>query len=360
MVHGSKGTFDTVMITLKKCRYLHGMEIMMKKKLVMLCLSMSMVFAMGCAKDGNKNDVFETENHGSTTEESIVESKESVVEIKESEETKTTDETEDVSSVEDEMFSAFLNDELTVTVGEDVAIGYNDYQISHVGEELTLSELEEAMLEDEIFEDITPSLSYTYVQKGEETVLVLKFENVGIEPSDDYSYFVIAKDGDDLKLTYNDNGWSRCDTSVNAAGVFMSSGSSAAGDHGSNVGFIGEDGTYQSIYEARYCYSGWFGSMFEYYSVDMFSEETIELAYAVNDSDYEEEIALYQLGDKVYGIFPGEDNADVTALQEAAAKDGLLVVSGNEITGIIQEYAESLGVSQEDLEAYDCDWVQVK
>ena len=80
----------------------------MKKKLVMMCLSMSMVFAMGCAKDGNENDVFETENHGSTTEESIVESKESVVETKELEEMKTTDETEDVSGVEDEMFSAFL------------------------------------------------------------------------------------------------------------------------------------------------------------------------------------------------------------------------------------------------------------
>lgn len=337
----------------------------MKKKLVLImavCLSLSL---FGCGgQDASVEPVSTVSKVEKTDSEKKTEDIKTVEEPEALDEEETSKEVSNIS-VYDEMFTAFLNDELKVKIKEGVSLGYDDWDCVHSGEELTYSEFVEAACEKEDMDPANPEISVSILERANGNVLLLDFEGMGIEgPTDIYShsYYVIAKRGNELLLTYNVNSWSRSDVTINASGIFQGGGSAGAGDHVFDMGYIDDDGEYQEIYFAEECFCGWIGMLFQYFENGFFSENTLELAGKMDEMEgpSEDVVCFYRINNSLYGEFDAEDSETVNALKEAAALEGLNIADYEEMQKVISEYAMSVGFLESDLSNGPMEWIKIK
>lgn len=317
----------------------------------------------GCGKDANQTllteEVETSEQTQSETEASVSES-ETVTETSgESEATEASEESKDEQS---DIFEMFFNDKVTATVGDGIDKDYIDISTTNAGQKLTFSELMKVISSaapEELRSD--PQVSYKIVNIGGNDVLFLNVTGVKIYGSEDMGgiYYVVAKDGDALKLTYGAAYWARNSVVVTDQGVIFSSGSSGAGDHVSTTGFIDENGNYVAISVSENCYPGWIGSMFEYFEPSFFSDNTKSLAYKVDENySMEDGITLSKIGDKLYCVFSNEGDSAVSDLKQSAEADGVIAVTYEEFEKAEKEYAQSHGVSQEALSAEEIQWIE--
>lgn len=266
----------------------------------------------------------------------------------------------------DAFFYDFLNGKIKARVGEGVSMGYYDFDEEHAGEELSFEELDNLMCySNEYIEGgMRPAVSYYLLNKGGENILFLKFEGVGIEgPTDTYScsYFVLAKRDGVAEITYSVDTWSRSDEYFNLAGLITGGGSGGAGDYITDEGFIDKSGEFKEIFHGEQCYKGWIGGLFEYFEEGFFSMDTRNLAWMMDGAGSEDDsIALYVLGDTVYGVFyTDEDNEDAEALKASALKDGLVIAPGEHMAWIMEDYAKSLGLTDEEFNAGPMEWTEL-
>lgn len=207
--------------------------------------------------------------------------------------------------------------------------------------------------------DVEPVISYSLLLRDSSSVLLLNFEGVGIDGYDDdsHSYFAIVEKDGGLVLTYNVNSWSRNEVNINSDGVITSSGSAGAGMMVYDMGFVGGDGEYRSIYEATECFAQWFDDIFVYAYPDFFSEETQNLASDLRAAASDESvITSYKVGDMIYGVFDVAECDELNALMSAATFDGMTILGNEDMQGVIADYVDEMGLSEDEVNAEAMEW----
>ncbi len=261
--------------------------------------------------------------------------------------------------INDGIFSAFFGDELKAVVDEGVSLGCFDYEKEYVGREFTFSELCDTVTAKQAENAPEPQITYFRPTSAKGSVLMLGFGGLtDNENGPEYcSYLALAIREGRPVITFSIDSGYRSYAEINAAGMIRSGGSAGAGDHIADLGFINGEGEYISIYDSEECYTGWFEALFAYCEKDIFSENTAELARQADSTETEDIIALYVIGDNVYGIISTEEQDRLSGLMSSAEADGLRIVFADEIDSVISDYAASLGIGEDMLNAYAAEWL---
>ncbi|MDO4188325.1 MAG: hypothetical protein Q4D29_04980, partial [Lachnospiraceae bacterium] len=256
------------------------------------------------------------------------------------------------------MFRSFIKGDSKIRIGDNVSVGYYDsdydYENSvtiykHGGQELSLSEIKDIIVNDAGIENLYPEIYYSVLNINDNNVFLLMLKNVGTEGFTDdgsCSTFVIVRQGDDLVATYSFDMYGRGGSFTNKYGVLSGGGSAGAGDHLDDEYYIDENGNVNCIYRSETCYSGWIGGLFGWFKKDYFSQHTLDLAALYDSTEVQEqagcEVTLYEIDGQMYGTFDSDVPGFADILRDAAINDGLKLYTGVEI----DSFAESLGIDK--------------
>lgn len=248
------------------------------------CISMTL---WGCGAEEKKPDelviepILSEETDQTPPEEDI----QTVFEAADSEDTQTDIETdpEDMQAASEEspetvsdsqtLYEQFLSNSISATVASDYSEGDYAEQILDKNTALTLTELEDrvsAYFFDPEYMDKTSCdrIQYAYVDcpdSSDETDrnLLVKFVGLNIYSQDDDSYavFILNENNGQLYITGSYQCWARSETVAYANGILWNSGSSGAGDHGTDLSAILSNGKPASIYNARILSGQWTSSV---------------------------------------------------------------------------------------------------
>lgn len=271
-----------------------------------------------------------------------------VIQIEDSSETTDTVETAESTEVATDgvtstVLDYVLSENVKATVDDGVALGYDDFDMANAGSEFTFDELTAFICKNEFGEPHTPEVSYDTLPRDNGDVLLIRYDGMDIySPDDDsFSLFVIAGTPDNLHITYSVDSWCRNEVTISPEGIISSSGSSGAGDHGFDEGYIDNDGHYINIYKAEECFPGWIGELFEYFEMDAFSDNTIALA---NNFDMvggdDDVVTIYKFGDELYGYISNPANA--ADLVTSAESDGLKWITQDELETLIADKEKAI------------------
>ena len=318
----------------KKCLHQFGLVL----ACACMCLSLS-----GCnsasadESQKEKSEVSETVASASVNEPVIVQS-----EVSESVTPANNDKVEEQSEWGE--FEGFINGSDSAVVDEKVNLGYDDFEAENVGKSFTFEELNDYMANSG-YAPHTPDIYAYFMAKEGGNLLLLKYDGMDIyDPGDDsFVIFAISAKKDGFHITYDVESWCRNEVKINSAGIIDSWGSSGAGDHGADRGYLDGQGLYNRIFFVEECSSGWIGDMFMYYGDVAFSEDTINNAYKVDGE--ENLVSLYRMDGQVYGTIEYSDTDASSALVESATTDGVIWVDASEIDGLIAACEEKEGLS---------------
>lgn len=182
-------------------------------------------------------------------------------------------ETSEPSSDSRSLYEQFLRNSISATVDSDYSEGDYSEQILEKNTAFTLTELENrvsAYFFNPEYTDKTSCdrIQYAYVDcpdSSDETDrnLLVKFVGLNIYSQDDDSYavFILNENDGQLYITGSYQCWARSDTVAYANGILWSSGSSGAGDHGSDWAVVLSDGTPTPIYAVETLSGQWTSSV---------------------------------------------------------------------------------------------------
>lgn len=221
----------------------------------------------------------------------------------------------------------FLSGNLTAIIDDGVSLGYFDFEHENCGREITYGELLDYMCNEPESGPHSPTVYYSVIQRDGEEILLIKFLGMDIYAEDDDSYvaFAVAAYDDGLHITHDVESWCRSVVHMYDNGIIESCGSGGAGDTLGNGGYLDAKGKYNEVYHYEMCGTGWIGSLFEYYCYpdNFFSEQTISLAQKLDSDSTNSTIALYTLGDIMYGCIKEGGSHTITELADSSKADGL-------------------------------------
>ena len=358
----------------------------MKRKVLVFGLLTTLLFAAGCDVDKKEKEETSTEVSTVADDNVTVDSVEETADSSEEASTDSEEETADSSEVAstdseeatdsskdetqldggaetwdlqelDSIYADFLKNVSKAEIGQNVRVGYDDFELEHEGEMVTVKDL--ITLSCNQYSDAEPTISYKIINREGNELLYIRIYGIGIEGSNDDSYavYVVVKNGDKLTVTYGDCAWSRRDLAYFPSGLVYDSGSGGACDHGSDRGFIDKDGKYQFLCETRICQETYIQYLFSDGIIYEFSEEVKNAAENV-DYQEEDEVFLYKIGDQVYlNIFTS--NTDFSELLKALEKEDVTVEKLAVFENIFEAHAESFGFSTEDLNDKRIEWIKL-
>ncbi len=162
-------------------------------------------------------------------------------------------------SADGKLLLSFLNGETDVVVGEDF---YNDLAYICADawdgvERLTFSDLTDMVVNSFEMDEPQTAISYALMKtRGGREMLALRYQYpVGVEEF--WAYFILGAYGQELRLTYAEDRWSRSDTRLHQGLIFDGDGSGGAGDHHTWLGYINEEGHYCPVYRMESLYGQW-------------------------------------------------------------------------------------------------------
>lgn len=251
-------------------------------------------------------------------------------------------------------FEEFLKGNSTTTI--DIEMDTPDMS-SVIGKTVTLEEFSNMASTDYNGEIKNTTKSVAYITRNDVRYMLLKYAGLDIYSPDDGSYtvYVLVEKADGLHVTHSESEWARRGFEINAKGMISSGGSNGAGDYGSEIKYLDENGKAQNLVISETCYPGWIGSLTEYFKMGMFSDYTIQLAEAI---DMEGEnimaegfnnITFFDIRNNIYALLDGPaDNEYVAAYIEATRNEGVLWYSEEEIGQMIDDLTNSLGLNTEE------------
>ena len=261
----------------------------------------------------------------------------------------------DTENVSDK-FDPFLSGEVTAVIAD-----YDETMLTKddLYKEVTFDEFTELITYNEYGESATPAIYFSICEWDGEDILLLKYQGMNIDGADDESYTIVAVSmvDDEYNIAFVDSAWSRCFMIVAEDGAVYIAGSAGAGDHLSEIGYLGEHGQYEYIGRMEDCTQGWIGSMFEYLPYGDFSENTISLAKEIDNIDCGDdyiEIALWYIDDELYGVKLSDGYDDeLREFMESAEQDGLTWMEVEDINKMIDDSLIAAGCNPDDIEEPD-------
>ena len=241
----------------------------------------------------------------------------------------------------------FLSGNVAAVIDDDVSLGYYDFEHENCGRMVTYGELLDYMCNDPESGTHSPTVYYSVIQKDGEEILLIKLQGMDIYALDDDSFvvFVVALYDDGFHITHDVESWCRSEVHMYDNGIIESCGSGGAGDTMGDGGYIDAKGKYNEVYHYEICGTGWIGSLFEYYCYpeNYFSEQTISLAQKLDSESSSSAIALYTVGDKMYGCIEEGGSHTINELADSSEADGLEWKAFELITEEIRDsYIEAL------------------
>ncbi len=232
----------------------------------------------------------------------------------ESEESKEADEAEEETAAEDgsddtdysarDLFADFIMGKGDAKAADDLLWAMGMVDRSSLGSEsFTVSELEEKIEENEIFDGTGREVSYAPLMCHGELFHVMKilYKQNAEEFTD---YFIFMQKGDTLELKFAIDSWTRRWVTINEEGVVFDEGSNGAGSHSSVIYAPDKNVTYHTVSDVDE----------EYYGYSFYDEEgnpvealNATMQEAGDGNDKAKTVAYYRevIDGKVYYYFLG-------------------------------------------------------
>ncbi len=162
-------------------------------------------------------------------------------------------------SADGKLLLSFLEGETDAVVGEDF---YNDLTYICADawdgvERLTFSDLTDRVVNSFEMDEPQTAISYALIKtRGGREMLALRYQYpVGMDEF--WAYFILGAYGQELRLTYAEDRWSRSDTRLLQGLIFDGGGSAGAGHHFTWLGYIDEEGHYRPVYQMEGVVDEW-------------------------------------------------------------------------------------------------------
>lgn len=234
--------------------------------------------------------------------------------------------------------------EIKAVVDEGVEIGYFDYEHENVGKELSLSDIGNILggVRSVGGESNQFNAAFSFVNRDDVCMLVVKFKGVGIDGAGDDSEttFIVVQKEDGLHITYSFSKWSRNNSYISSSGYIWSSGSAGAGEQITTGGILDKNGNYIEVFFDDWLIGDWLKAsndekMSACYSA-AFGNETQDNNVGVDIVTVDGK--QYYMHSSIADEYTQEDNEFVNALEE----EGIEWTTAEQLRTIVNERAEEL------------------
>ena len=335
---------------------------MKRKKITMLMLAVSMctAFLAGCEKEKWNNSGSDEAGMGQENLKS-----------------------EEMTTSSSEMYTDFLNDEVQLFFHK-----YNEYDArgveSYFDKErgYTLSEIVDVLCA-HYFEytgktDVG-AIKYAYMDCGNDGVqeMAVCFTGMDIYCEDDDStlVYIIKEIDDQLELCYCYETWARSSASINEYGYYVSSGSGGASLHGTEFGYIDENGDWNYIAYieeqsdiSALSYPEELSQIPTVAASKSYEGTIVFLTYRFTeytDADYyagvemDDDLYTFEVYDDDYNEISDESTYIDSVYKDIFDEAGVLIFSKDEMEEMLSERKDAVGVTDEIAEGKELEWKSI-
>ncbi|MDE7185542.1 MAG: hypothetical protein K2O40_14015 [Lachnospiraceae bacterium] len=266
-----------------------------------------------------------------------------------------------------DLYAGFLKNEVPVTVASDYP--QQDYVIYNLepGKSYTFSALGEFVNKRYFNPEYSTKTSYDYAQyvyldssNSSAKKLLVKFSGLGIYSPDDDSFavYVITENNGQLYLTDSYECWARSFTKACRNGLFVSDGSTGAGDHYAGVSALTDTGKIEEIYGTEILTGSW---------ASYVSNETIYYEIFAGNEDIVFSVMIYTIGEKMFYTYDLSECTDnqisicETYINRCRDEIGIEWVTQEVVEEAIKERCSLLGVDYNAIDqTEEAEWVGIE
>ena len=320
----------------------------MKSKIVSFIIAVAMAGTVisGCGKESEQ-----TQPTGSSAETTATETEVSIEATSENTETKETSSNED-------LYEEFKDGTSKATFTKDGDRGsyLTLSTILEDGKEYSLSEITENIENNAEYSlKVSGDASYRLIDCGNDgnKELLVQQEYVSEEMgSEIFTLFMIIKDtGEELKICYDQDMWSRSEVTINDDGTILGSGSGGAALHVYDYAYVDANGDYHFCYgqEENYTPTDIYymqGGDYIEVSLEGLDQEhlVVNSYYFEADADKRSDYISFDIIDDQYNIVTtDEDYAESNDIVKRFAESGIKVYTSKEIEDLLSQRAGEIG-----------------
>lgn len=250
------------------------------------------------------------------------------------------------------LYEQFLNNRITVTVGNDYPEDVYSIPILEKGSSYTLAELKEYISQYYLNPEYTTKTTCDYMQyayikcpdsmNGQAENLLLKLVGLNIysDNDDSYAVFVITEDNGRLYITGGYECWARSTTTEYVSGTLISAGSNGAEDHQAELSVILSNGKITAIYRAEFLSGYRISSVNSSAYYEIFGD----------DAEPDQTISIYTIGDEKYYQYYIDEYSEeekskyMNYIDRCREEQGIHWVTDEELESAVKNQCGSLGI----------------